>query len=49
MKIFNDSLHKIVYATDASAYREIPQACHVLDGTGIKAVHPIEVLEKMLK
>lgn len=24
-EIFNDSLHKIAYATDASAYREIPQ------------------------
>ena len=25
MKIFSDSLHKIAYATDASAYREIPK------------------------
>ena len=25
MKIFTDSLHKIAYATDASAYREIPK------------------------
>ena len=25
MKIYSDSLHKIAYATDASAYREIPK------------------------
>lgn len=24
MKLYTDSLHKIVYATDASVYREIP-------------------------
>ncbi|MBO6288440.1 MAG: FAD-binding oxidoreductase, partial [Prevotella sp.] len=26
MEIFTDSLHKIAYSTDASVYREIPQA-----------------------
>ena len=25
MKLYTDSLHKIAYATDASAYREIPK------------------------
>ena len=51
-KIHTSSLYRIAYSTDASAYREAPgTSCRqqIKDGTGVVAVHPIEILTKYIK
>ena len=38
-EVFTDNIHRIIYATDASAYREMPMAvCVPMDNEDIRAV-----------